>query len=335
MMKKKALIFVLLIFSVQLIAQPETSKISSLPGAFARLGFGARGMAMGNAMTAVIKGNLNSYYNPAINPFNQDNQIQLSYSFLSLDRNLNFVQLNKIFNQYKRDVFGNKTNEIHSRAGLTLGLINFGIDNIDGRDNSGLKTKTYSTSENMIFLSVGISPSEKFSVGVNAKYYHYALFDKMSSSTVGFDLGFVYRLTDDLTIGGFMGDINAKYRWDSSPLYKEEGNNFYENFPVLKRAGLSYKLPKDFGLVSADFEFTSFGTRILKFGCEISPIEFLQIRGGVDRINLINSDMIPKISFGFGLNQSLRGKYFEINYAFVTEPYAPMNQHIISLGVIL
>lgn len=334
-MNKKFLILILIIFTLQLIAQPKTSKISSLPGAFSRLGFGARGMALGNAMTAVIEGELNSYYNPAINPFNQDNQIQLGYSFLSLDRKLNFVQLNKIFKQYRRDVFGNKTNEIHSRAGLSIGLINFGIDNIDGRDNSGIKTQIYSISENMFFLSVGISPSNKLSIGVTAEYYHNSLFDKMTSTAVGFDLGFIYRLTDYLTIGGFVGDINAKYRWDSTPLYKEEGNNFYDYFPTIKRIGLSYNLPANLGFVSSDFEFTNFGTRILKLGCEISPVEFLQVRAGVDRINLVNKDMIPKLSFGFGLNHTISGKLFEINYAFVTEPYSPSNQHIISLGIIL
>lgn len=334
-MKIKTILYLIVILVVEVMAQPKTSQISSLPGAFSRLGFSARGMSMGNAMTSITTGTLNPYYNPALNPFINDNSIQLGYTFLSLDRKLNFVQLSKTFIQYKRDEYGNKTDEIYSRAGVTFGIINSGVDNIDGRDNSGLQTQTYSTSENLFFLSVGINPSEKLSVGVTAKYYHYSLFDKMSSTAVGFDLGVIYKIFDNLTFGGFIGDINSKYRWDSTPLYAEEGNNFYDYFPVLKRIGLSYAIPKDYGIVALDFETTSYGTKILKVGTEINLIEFFKLRAGIDRFNLENSDMIPKFTFGFGLNQIFMNKYFELNYSFVSEPYAPFDKHIISLGISL
>ena len=45
------------------------AQIEGAPGAFSRLGFGARGMGMGNAMTAVEDGDLSSFYNPASTPF--------------------------------------------------------------------------------------------------------------------------------------------------------------------------------------------------------------------------------------------------------------------------
>ncbi len=329
----KLLLITILISSVELLSQPKTSQISSMPGAFSRLGFAARGMAMGNAMTSVTTGSVNSYYNPALNPFIDDNSIQIGYTFLSLDRKLNFVQLSKSFIQYKRDSEGNKTDEIYSKAGLTFGIINSGVDNIDGRDNSGIPTKTYSTSENLFFLSVGINPSEKLSIGLTAKYFHYSLFDKMTSTAVGFDLGVTYKLSERLTLGGFIGDINSKYRWDSTPLYSEEGNNFYDYFPVLKRVGISYLLPKNFGIIATDFETTSYGTKILRIGTEINLVDFLKLRAGIDRLNLENDDMTPQISFGFGLNKTLMERFFELNYAFVTEPYAVFDKHIISIGI--
>ncbi|MGB9663338.1 MAG: hypothetical protein ACPL25_00250 [Ignavibacteria bacterium] len=322
-----------LLISLELFAQPKTSQIASMPGAFSRMGFGSRGMAMGNAMTANTDGSLNVYYNPAVNPFINDNLIQIGYTFLSLDRKLNFIQLSKSFIQYKRDSDGNKTSEVHSKAGVTFGLINSGVDNIDGRDNSGIKTKAYSTSENLFFLSVGINPSDAISVGVTAKYYYYSLFDKMTSEAVGFDLGVIYKLFDNLTLGGFIGDLNSKYRWDSTPLYGEDGNNFYDYFPVVKRIGGSFRLPKNLGIVNLDYEWTGYDTKILKGGTEINLDEHLKLRAGIDRLNLSNSDMIPKISFGFGLNHLLMSKYFEFNYSFVTEPYAPGNIHILSLGI--
>jgi hypothetical protein len=332
-MKLKFIGIYLLLITLEIFAQPKTSQIASLPGAFSRMGSGARGMAMGNAMTANIDGSINVYYNPALNPFVDNNLIQLGFSFLSLDRKLNFVQLSKNFTQFKRDAEGNKTSEVHSKAGVTFGLINSGVDNIDGRDNSGLKTKTYSTSENLFFLSVGISPSDKLSFGVTAKYYYYSLFDKISSKAVGFDFGVIYKVLDNLTIGGFVGDINSKYRWDSTPIYGEEGNNFYDYFPVIKRIGGSFRLPKNFGIVNLDYEWTGYQTKILKGGTEINLDEHLKLRAGIDRLNISNSDMVPKISFGFGLNHILMGKYFEFNYTFMTEPYAPRDIHTLSLGI--
>jgi len=63
-------------------AQPQFSAISSLPGAFSRMGFGSRGMGMGNALSAVNEGNLVAYYNPALASFQQGNSFQTSYSIL-------------------------------------------------------------------------------------------------------------------------------------------------------------------------------------------------------------------------------------------------------------
>ena len=60
--------------------------MAGLAGAPMRMGFGARGMAMGNAMTAVTSGDVQSYYNPALFRLNQ-NQLpwQRTEFFLSIE----------------------------------------------------------------------------------------------------------------------------------------------------------------------------------------------------------------------------------------------------------
>ena len=80
---KKIVTIILILFSQFAVAQPQFSEIASKPGAFSRIGFGARGIGMGNAMSAVTSGNLVSYYNPALTVFQQGNSFQTSYSFLS------------------------------------------------------------------------------------------------------------------------------------------------------------------------------------------------------------------------------------------------------------
>ncbi len=95
-MKKVFIIVFTLAFQV-IFAQPKFSSINSMPGAFSRMGFGARGIGMGNAMSAVTEGNLVSYYNPAVIIYQKDNLVQTSYSFLSLDRSLNFLNFTRKF----------------------------------------------------------------------------------------------------------------------------------------------------------------------------------------------------------------------------------------------
>lgn len=64
---------------------------------------------MGNAMSSVTTGNLVSYYNPALSPFQQNNFAQVGYSFLSLDRSLNFINFTRKFDFYSvKDTSSNK-----------------------------------------------------------------------------------------------------------------------------------------------------------------------------------------------------------------------------------
>ncbi|MBM4175289.1 MAG: hypothetical protein FJ213_03825 [Ignavibacteria bacterium] len=316
------------------LAQPQTSKISSAPGSFSRMGFGSRGIGMGNAMTSVTEGQLSSYYNPALVVFQKGNNANLGYTFLSLDRRMNFLSVGRSFKFYKKDEDGNSTNEVHSTAGVSVGVINSGVGNIDGRDGSGLKTETYSTSENQFFLSFGIKPSERVAIGLTAKMYYYSLFEKMSSTSLGFDFGAIIKIMDELYISAVIADLNSKYQWDSTPIYKEKGrSNTIDKFPLLKRIGISYLLPNNLGIVAVDFESSNFGTNILKFGAEYNLLDYLKLRAGLDRFNLSNSDMVPKTSFGFQLDQSIWNLEFALNYAFVMEAYSPFDEHVISLGI--
>ncbi|MGE5681305.1 MAG: hypothetical protein ACM34K_10550, partial [Bacillota bacterium] len=94
----KKIIVILILIAVNIIfAQAEVSSISSMPGSFSRMGFGARGMGMGNSVSAVTDGNLVSYYNPALSVFQEKNSVNASYSFLSLDRKLNFLSFTRKF----------------------------------------------------------------------------------------------------------------------------------------------------------------------------------------------------------------------------------------------
>lgn len=328
----RKIIFVLLAVSFSFVsAQPEFTKIAGMPGAFSRLGFGARGIGMGNALSAVIDGNLVAYYNPALSAFQNGNSFQTSYSFLSLDRSLNFLSFTRKFDfgQSKDD-----PSKPRSTAGISVGIINSGVSGIEERDNQGIKTGDLSTSENQFFISVSNRFSSKLAIGFTAKFYYYKLYEDISSTNFGFDLGAVYIINDNLTVGAAITDINTKYKWDTSDLYGQQGNITENKFPLVKRIGISYRFIEQKILAALEFENSNAGTNIIRFGAEYNIYENLYLRTGLNNLNLSNFDMPVKPSVGFSYSYLTDGISFGVDYAFVIEPYSPSDQHIIGVNVV-
>lgn len=298
-----------------------------MPGTFSRIGFGARGIGMANAMSAVTQGNLVSYYNPALSVFQEGNSFQTSYSFLSLDRSLNFLNFTRRFDF-------NRNDSTNSSAGISVGIINSGVAKIIGTDNQGFKTGELSTSENQFFLGLANRFSEKLSIGISVKFYYYKLYKEISATSLGLDIGALYKINDEFNLSLMISDLNSKYRWDSSPIFSTEGSITEDKFPLLKKIGLSYS-NKNIGLIAAaEFESSNAETNILRFGAEYNIFERLFIRAGLDQFNLNNSDFLPKPAFGFSYSRYFGKIIIGIDYAFMIEQYSPENRHIVGVNVI-
>ena len=166
-------------FTVTIFAQPEFSELAVKPGAFSRIGFGARGIGFGNALSSITEGQLVSYYNPAVTPFQEMNSVQAGYSFLSIDRSLNFLSFTRRF-----DFYSSKDTSVDRKprttAGVSIGIINAGLSNIDGYDNNDLPTGELSTSENQFFIGLAARVSEKLSLGVAVKFFYYKLYEEVN-----------------------------------------------------------------------------------------------------------------------------------------------------------
>lgn len=326
----KKLFLFLFVISITISAQTKIDEINSMPGAFSRLGFGARGMGMGNAMSAVINGNNNTYYNPALVVFQDDNTFQTSYSFLTFNRSLNFLSFSKRFEFGKKeDANGNV--KPRSIAGISAGIINSGISKIDGRDSQGNKTEEYSTSENQFFVAVGNKFSDKFSLGIAFKFYYYKLFEGVASNGFGIDVGGLYSVNDAITVSLMLSDINSKYEWDTGELYGSSGTITKDKFPLLKKLGVSYKLTDPNILASIEIENSNAGTNYLRLGAEYNLIQDLYLRGGIDKFNLSNTGSPVRPSLGLSYFYNISSLRFGFEYAFVIEPYAVGDQHIVGL----
>ena len=294
------------------------AQLGGTAGAFARLGFGARGIGMGNAMTAVSTGDIASYYNPALSAFSEAHAAAATAGILSFDRYLNFLSY---------------TQAIHPTAGISVGLINAGVRKIDGRDADGYHTEDYSTTENQFYFSFSNRVAEGVSLGATIKLYYTKLFDQISSTTVGFDVGAAVKITDELTAGATLQDLNSKYKWDTKPIYYDEkGKSYDDKFPTLRRIGLSWSVIGGTGLLALDFENSSAGSNILHMGGEYAIVPSFTVRAGIDRWELGENPTGVKGTFGFSLRTSFDSWTPAINYAFVAEPYSPQGMHIITLS---
>jgi hypothetical protein len=284
-------------------------------------------------MSAVTSGNLVSYYNPALTVFQRGNSFQTSYSFLSLDRSLNFINFTRKFDFYgKKDTLVENP-EPRSTAGFSIGIINSGVSNIDGRDNQGFKTGELTTSENQFFMGLANRFSKKLSIGLNIKVYYYKLYEEISSTGFGIDVGALYVINDEYTISLVISDLNSKYKWDSSPLYGQDGTTSEDKFPLLMKAGVGYK-NSDLNLnAGLEFERSDAKTNIIRLGIEYNIFENLFLRGGVDQFDFSNSDRPAKPAFGFSYFKNFGDIVIGVDYAFMIEQYSPQDRHIVGVNV--
>jgi hypothetical protein len=329
--KTKIFIIVALLISIAF-SQPEFSSMAAKPGTFSRMGLGARGMGMGNSMSSVTEGNLVSYYNPALSVFQEGNSFQLGYSFLSLDRSLNFLNFTRKFEFYSSKDTITENRKPKATAGVSIGIINAGVSNIDGRDNNGLPTKKLSTSENQFFVGLANKFSEKFALGIAVKFYYYSLYTDVSSTSFGVDVGAIYRVNENFNVSLMLSDINSKYEWDTSPLYELDGVNSVDKFPLLKKIGVSYR-NRELGILgSLEFENSNAETNILRAGIEYNIYEQFFIRGGIDQFNLSNTDWPVKPSLGLSFFKTFDNFVVGVDYAFVIEQYSSSDRHIVGVN---
>lgn len=314
-------------------------------GAFSRIGFDARGLAMGNALVASPAADVSPYFNPALLPTASGQRVAGSAAVLAYDRQLQSLEF---------------TTPIGPTAGVGLGLIHAGVSNIDGRNADGVRTQTLSTDEFALSLAFGNRFAERFSVGVGFTLYQSDVVPETSPVRgFGVDLGLAYRVTDQLKVAASVSDLLAKYEWDTSSL---NGQSRTDRFPVRVKVGGSYTLLEGrlhlLGEVESRFVGrdrrvvervipTSGGprqeTRTESFllhtvrgrmGAAYRPVDILALRAGLDRIGVDGASGL-RPSAGFGLRQELGDLKVRVGYAAALEPYVRTVMHLGTIEVFL
>jgi len=346
MFKKPSFFFLLLLFASILMHPAELlAQSAGFTGSFSRMGFAPRGMAMGNALTAVHHEGAFGYYNPALTAKPGDQIIlNFSSSALSFDRQLHMV---------------NTHFQLPPSAGISLALINARVGEIDGRTQSGFATETLSTSEYQILTNFGIRFSETFWGGIGIKFNMSDFHEEVSSSTsIGVDAGF-YKQIGTVGLGITVQDLFATTRYDTSDLFgANTGASRSNSFPTRFKIGASYLSPAVDGLlVSVDYEIQVLQSEIKRESTEliegrprnvvsrnevVTNSQFVRLgsrynlhprftlRAGLRGIDL-NHDFNIQPTAGFSLHLPFDRFTPSIDYAFVREPSQISTMHVFSI----
>ena len=308
------------------------------------MGFGARGIAMSNALAADASGHTSPYYNPALAPFTAGQHLEATTAFLSLDRELQFLQF---------------ATPLRPRAGVAAGLIHAGVSAIDGRDVSGYHTEDLSTDEFAFFLAFGTRIGSRLTAGLGLQLFRADYFEGLKAvNSLGLDLGLTVQVTSALRLGLVADDLLARYSWDTSSLFGDAGKTTSDTFPFRLRLGGAYTLLEGRALVTAEYESSlsqaEARTRTvrligdtprevvesetfrlqdnrLRVGGEYRLVDAFGLRMGLDQIGA--ESIRP--SAGFLIEQPIGGLVARASYAVRWEPYASSAMHFLTLRVFL
>ena len=335
-----------LLFVLAVVLLPSSSAVAQTAGALARVGFGARGLAIGNALIGDVSGLASPWYNPALAPFIKSQNLNLSAALLSQDRRLQFVELGT---------------PLRPRAGIAAGLIHAGVRNIDLRDHSGYHTGMASTDEYAFFVAFGVQVSSRVSLGVGLQLFRNSLHEDLrATQTLGLDVGLSMRLWPGVHIGIVADDLLARYSWDTSALYSGGGTTS-DPFPSRFRIGASWTTAQAKLRLLAEYESrfsrrevlepdiivsgltprTTYKARRvmlhasgLRVGAEYQLVPILFVRAGLGRLENIAQGG-PQPSAGFLVEQSLGLLLTHAAYTVVLEPWALGAMHLITVRFFL
>lgn len=352
-------IFIAALFCAAINAQAQ---FGGTAGAFMLMGYGARGMGMGNACVAYTGPDALALHNPAASAFAETREVFGSYSALGLDRTLNVLAFTAPIVVYKKtkldttkskDPAGEVTKSVDtvrirlSTIGISVGGVFSGVSNIDARDADADQIGIVNTYENFYYGGFAIRFKPNISAGVLVRFFDAKLWEGIKSSGVAVDLGAIYRLNDQWQFGLAVQNLaRGGYRWDTSPVYNQAGQVTEDKFPTLIKVGAAYHFGgaqvvtrDNMSVIEypatayAEIEQSTVGTTILRGGAEYFLSDVFVLRAGVDGYDLQNrlaSQVKP--SFGISVRPSFSSYTPSFHYAAILEPIAGGLTHVLSLG---
>ena len=280
-------------------------------GGFLRMGITARSIAMGGGFTAELDQSFATFHNPAWAAFLIHRQLGSSYTNLTMDRRLAATSF---------------ATSLPPTAGVGVAWIFAGVNDIQGRYSTGMKSSKMQTGENALMITFAQRIVPWISIGANFKLLRYDLpiteSDQISGSGIGFDIGLLIKAATYSTFGIMVQDLSSNYQWNTNEIYTQ-GGPYKDEFPTIYRIGSRFNnkgliIIGDVGVITDHNTYTGFLPRL---GVEYGFLDQYYFRGGYGN---------GRMAFGIGYEYGLfKPRDSHIDYAFSMD-WVSQTAHTIS-----
>jgi len=237
------------IFTIFLVFHGIGSAAESSAAQFLSLGFGARGLGMGEAFVAVADDVSSVYYNPA-GLGKGGNELLVSHSWHIQDTGL--------------------TQLAYARGNAGLSLTYFSAGSLEGRDEVGNLNSDF-TAEDFAFSGGYAVKTGRLSAGATLKGVRQRIKASVASAVCA-DAGLLYGFgMMPVTLGLSVSNLGTRVK------FKDEGFPL----PVIYRAGVAVRTGAFFpAVVAAEADFPNDSSAVLRIGAEYTGFKIIALRAG-------------------------------------------------------
>ncbi|HDQ26588.1 MAG TPA: PorV/PorQ family protein [bacterium] len=289
-LKKTSIAAVLALLSVNLWAVTGTGGGAA---AFLRMGAGARAASLSGAFAAYYDDASSAYWNPAATAALNRLSIGSMVSVLTADRRFNFITA--VVPAGEIGVF-------------SFSIINFSIDNIEGRSGDTAEYYLFSDTENAYMVSYAREIVKGVSAGAALKLINIG-FDRYSATGLSSDIAAHFVFTDYLSAGVVIRDFFGSLTWLT-------GSN--EKIPSVMSVGILAGFLDNSLKVSIDGEQVEAEDMSLRAGAEAEFFKTVSLRAG-NSYGL--ASRAYNYTFGAGIKYAIAGVLLRLDYAFITERF--------------
>ena len=334
------LLLILIIISVnQKLYSQNVSKVGTTAASFLEIGVGAPANAMGGAFVGRANDASALYWNVGgIATLDQYEAILVHTTWIA-DTKFDYAGL-----VIPLGTFGN-----FGLSFTSLSMEDMKVRTVEQPDGTG---ENFSASDISVGLSFARKFTDRFSIGITAKYIKQSIWH-MSSSAFAIDAGTVFRtdLLGGMTIGAVMSNFGTPMRLDGRDTRyfirvdeTKQGSNERIptnieldswDLPLHFQIGVSvpaYQMDNYKLIVSADAEVPNNNYQSLNVGAEFSFMDFLSLRGGYNSLFL--KDAEGGLSFGAGVNSNMLLSTAVVNFDYAYRDFGKLkNVHSFSVGI--
>jgi hypothetical protein len=308
--RKGLLIHAVLLLTFPLLGNTVKASSGTEGAAFLDIPVGAGPAALGGAYTAIATDAYAPTYNPAGLGFLDSTQ--LSGQHLSYIDSLHYEYLSFAVPIPRSS---NCTNPADCPGSALGGSIQYlGTGDIDGMDQNGAPTGSFSSYYASYNLAYGHSFNQKLSIGLTGKMIS-AKLDDVSASAFAADLGGLYKLNSKTQFAATLTNLGSQLKFLS------EG----DDLPLAFHLAGAYQ-PNPHWLITGEGVFPKTGLEAFHAGLEWHPLEMLALRTGYRTDTVKGLSALAGYSLGLGVE--MWGS--ELAYAWL--PYGDLgNTHYFSL----